>query len=341
VALTLGFLLLTNQGLSYAPRDTVDTLQATVTAYERGASALRSDLSTLQGGLAASQGDVGTLQQGLAGVESELAAQGESQSALAGEVTGVVSEVQTLQDEVLPVLQDDVSGLQESVDVVGGAVEVVASDVATLTERVDVVSVSAERAQRFLAGMQALLASVMADEPMTATVPLTAPVTPTATRSLTPTAPITGTVPLTVTPTITATAPITPDVQAPLTATLEVTATVVPTAPVAPATTPTPAVDAIRGVVFLDSDRNGVRDADTEPGIGNVRVTLYTQNRAEVARVTTNLRGEYEFSGLTPGIYIVVQTDPAGFASSTPNVLTVILRSGRPVENVNFGDYQP
>jgi hypothetical protein len=110
---------------------------------------------------------------------------------------------------------------------------------------------------------------------------------------------------------------------------------------VAPATTPTPAVDAIRGVVFLDSDRNGVRDADTEPGIGNVRVTLYTQNRAEVARVTTNLRGEYEFSGLTPGIYIVVQTDPAGFASSTPNVLTVILRSGRPVENVNFGDYQP
>jgi hypothetical protein len=207
--------------------------------------------------------------------------------------------------------------------------------VATLTERVDVVSVSAERAQRFLAGMQALLASVMADEPMTATIPLTAPVTPTATRSLTATTPLTPTAP------ITATAPITPDVQIPLTATLEVTATVVPTATVAPVTTPTPAVDAIRGVVFLDSDRNGVRNADTEPGIGNVRVTLYTQNRAEVGRTTTNLRGEYEFGDLNPGIYIVVQTDPAGFVSSTPNVLTVILRSGRPVENVNFGDYQP
>ena len=71
-----------------------------------------------------------------------------------------------------------------------------------------------------------------------------------------------------------------------------------------------------------------------------MRVTLYTQNRVEVARTTTNLRGEYEFTALAPGIYIVVQTDSPGFASSTPNVLTVILRGNRPVENVNFGDYR-
>jgi hypothetical protein len=334
VALTLGFLLLTNQGLSYAPRDTVNSLQATVTAYERGANALRGDLSALQGGLSASQGDVGTLQQGLTEVESQLATQGEGQSALASEVTGVAGQVQTLQDEVLPVLQDDMLGLQESVDIVGGAVQVVASDVVTLTGRVDTVSASAERAQRFLAGMQALLASVLSDEPLEATAPLTATVAPTATRLLTPTAPLTSTAP------ITATVPVTPEVQIPLTPTLEITATVVPTATVAPLTTPTPSANAIRGVVFLDANRDGVRDTDNEPGIANVRVTLYTQNRTEVARTTTNLRGEYEFADLAPGIYIVVQTDPPGFVSSTPNVLTVILRGNRPVQNVSFGDYQ-
>jgi hypothetical protein len=101
-----------------------------------------------------------------------------------------------------------------------------------------------------------------------------------------------------------------------------------------------PAIDAIRGAVFLDTDRNGVRRPAAEPGIANVRLTLYTQSRREVASTTTNLRGEYEFSGLTPGIYIVVESDPPGFVSSTPNVLTTILRSNRAVENVNFGDYR-
>lgn len=317
VLLTLGLLFVTNQGLSYAPRDTVVSLQATVTAYERSAGQLNNS--------------VGLLHDGLVGVQQQVTEQGDSQGTLAGEVSDVVSQVQDLQTraEVLPVLQEDVAGLQTSVQDVSGAVDLVAGDVATLTQRVDVVSVSAERAQRFLDGMQALLASVMADEPL--------PATPTrglsATLPLTSTAPITSSAPLTVTPPITATAPLTPGVQAPLTSTLAVTATVAPTA------TATPAVDAIRGMVFLDANRDGVRAA-SESGIANVSVALYTQDRKEVARTTTDLQGEFEFSGLTPGIYIVVQTDPPGFVSSTPNVLTAILRSNRPVENVNFGDYR-
>lgn len=335
VLLTLGFLLVANQGLSYAPRSSMVALQATVTAYESRAGDLGSH--------------VGALQQGLAGVQDEVTAQGENHSALAGEVTGVVSQVQDLQvrAEALPVLQADVAGLQGSVATVSDTVGLVAGDVATLTQRVDVVSVSAERGQRFLDGMQALLASVLADEAPAATTPLTATLPATATRQvtatlpltatapITATAPLTATPPLTTTPAITSTTPLTPGVQTPLTTTAPLTATVTPTATVAP-----PAVDAIRGVVFLDANRDGVRAAEGEPGIANVRVTLYTQNRTEVARTTTDLQGEYEFSGLTPGLYIVVQTDAPGFASSTPNVLTAILRSNRPLENVNFGDYR-
>lgn len=317
--LTLGLLFITNQGLSYAPRSTVTALQATVTAYERSAGQLNSS--------------VGLLHDGLVGVQQQVTAQGDSQGALAGEVSGVVSQVQDLETraEVLPVLQEDVAGLQTSVQDVSGAVDLVAGDVATLTQRVDVVSVSAERAQRFLNGMQALLASVMADEPLTTTLPLTPTRDLTTTLPLTSTAPITSSAPLTVTPPITATTPVTPGVQGPLTSTLPVTATVAPTA--------TLATDAIRGMVFLDANRDGVRGA-SEAGIANVSVTLYTQDRKEVARTTTDLQGEFEFSGLTPGLYIVVQTDPPGFVSSTPNVLTAILRSNRPVENVNFGDYR-
>lgn len=341
VVLTLGLLLITNQGLSYAPRSTVNSLQATVTAYERGAANLRGDLSTLQGGLSGAQGQVSELQQGLAGLESAVETQGQSQGALAENVTGIAGQVRTLEDQVLPTLQDDVLGLQESVDGVSGAVDVVASDVATLTQRVDTVSTSAERAQRFLAGMQELLAAVLSDDTPAATPAPTATLPLTATAPLTATPAISPPATITATPTITATAPLTPELQAPLTATLEITATATPTPTLAPDATPTPVGGVIRGVVFLDNDRNGVRDPETEQGIANVRVTLYTQNRTELARTTTNLQGEFEFTGLNPGIYVVVETDQPGFASSTPNVLTAVLRSSRPVENVNFGNYRP
>lgn len=341
VVLTLGLLLIANQGLSYAPRSTVDSLQATVTAYERGAANLRGDLSTLQGSLSGAQGQVGELQQGLAGLESALETQGQSQGALEENVTGIAGQVRTLEDQVLPTLQDDVLGLQESVDGVSGAVEVVASDVATLTQRVDTVSTSAERAQRFLAGMQELLAAVLSDEAPPATRTLTATTPLTTTAPLTATPAIIPSSTITATPAITATAPLTPEQQAPLTATLEITATATPTPTLAPDATPSPVGGIIRGVVFLDNNRNGVRDPETEQGIANVRVTLYTQNRTEVARTTTNLQGEFQFTGLNPGIYVVVETDQPGFASSTPNVLTVVLRSNRLVENVNFGNYRP
>ncbi|MER2599565.1 MAG: SdrD B-like domain-containing protein [Caldilineales bacterium] len=318
IALTLGALLLLNGGLSYAPRSAMSALQATVTAYENNAATLRGDLSTLQGSMTASQDEVGTLQNDIAA----LATMQSDHIAHLQEVTGKVD------------------GLQASVATVSDTVEIVASDVATLTEQMVDVSANASRAQRFMTGMQALLASVLSDEPaapVMATPALTTTPTLTATLTVTPEVkvPVTATVPLTTTAPLTATVPLTATPT--LTVTTAPTATLpVPTeAPIAP-----PAGSgSLRGTVYLDADRSGTR-GEGEQGIADARVTLYTRNRAELAQTTTNAQGAYEFNGLAAGIYIVVQNDLSGYTSSTPNVLTVVVRGNRTIENVNFGDYR-
>ncbi|MEZ4770754.1 MAG: SdrD B-like domain-containing protein [Caldilineales bacterium] len=121
-----------------------------------------------------------------------------------------------------------------------------------------------------------------------------------------------------------------------------VEATAAPTATVAPEETPAAPAGAgsIQGVVYFDRNQDGARDGTVEPGIADVVVTLYTQNRAEVARATTNFRGQFEFSGLAPGIYVVVESDPAGFLSSTPNNYTVRILGAIPNPEVSFGDYR-
>lgn len=347
IVLTLGFLYLTNQGLRYAPKSLVTSLQATVTAYESNASALRSDVSSLQGSLSASQQDVGSLQDDVVGIGAAQAEQLNRLDDLTGQATA----------------------LEESVGVVSDTLGIVATDVATLTQQMEVVSATATRSQRFMSGMQELLAAVMGDEPMTAisgTHMMTPTVPLSVTAPLTGTMPVTTTRPLSVTPGITTTIPLTVEGRLPVTTTTVVTATSAPSAtlsvtttagitstngvtsttapsqpvPLMPPAPPAAGMSAVRGMVFLDADKNGTRNADSEKGIANVRVTLYSQNRTVIAQANTDLQGMYNFTDLVPGIYIVVETDAAGFVSSTPNVLTVVLRSNRVAENINFGDYQ-
>ena len=69
-------------------------------------------------------------------------------------------------------------------------------------------------------------------------------------------------------------------------------------------------------------------------------VTLYTQDRTEVAQATTNFRGQFGFTGLAPGIYVVVESDPPNFLSSTPNNYTVRIAGPTPIPEVSFGDYR-
>jgi hypothetical protein len=71
------------------------------------------------------------------------------------------------------------------------------------------------------------------------------------------------------------------------------------------------------GAVFEDTNGNGVKDSG-EPGIQNVTVTLsgvsVVSGTITPKTVTTDSNGNYTFTGLTPGTYIIVETQPAGFS---------------------------
>lgn len=60
----------------------------------------------------------------------------------------------------------------------------------------------------------------------------------------------------------------------------------------------------LSGVLFMDANSNGIRDAD-EPAIGNVTVAVYDADGNHVGSTQTNALGEYLFSGLPSGEYTV------------------------------------
>jgi uncharacterized repeat protein (TIGR01451 family) len=94
----------------------------------------------------------------------------------------------------------------------------------------------------------------------------------------------------------------------------------------------TPAdVGSIYGTVFEDSDGDGRWD-DTELGIEGVLITLDGG-----ATATTDPYGRYTFSPLDPGPHTVVETDPDGYFSTTPNEVHLNVVADTDYE-INFGD---
>jgi LPXTG-site transpeptidase (sortase) family protein len=94
----------------------------------------------------------------------------------------------------------------------------------------------------------------------------------------------------------------------------------------------------INGTVFNDADLNGTQ-AGSEFGIGSVRVDLYDSTGITlIATVTTTAGGSYNFPNLTPGDYLVIQTDLAGYVSTTSNSIPATVNAGGSA-TINFGDY--
>jgi hypothetical protein len=98
----------------------------------------------------------------------------------------------------------------------------------------------------------------------------------------------------------------------------------------------------ISGYVFADANFNGARDRDPagqplEIGLPNVTLTLSEVGDAVTpVTVTTGPDGWYEFSSLPPGIYSVVETQPAGFISTASSLGTILpggITSGLAFEN--------
>ncbi len=88
-----------------------------------------------------------------------------------------------------------------------------------------------------------------------------------------------------------------------------------------------PIILALGDRAFFDVNNNGVRDA-AETGIPGLAVNLYKDNDNDniadgtaIATTTTNGTGNYLFSNLAPGNYIVGVTPPAGYTSSTNSAI--------------------
>nr|WP_255696655.1 SdrD B-like domain-containing protein [Sandaracinobacteroides sayramensis] len=90
----------------------------------------------------------------------------------------------------------------------------------------------------------------------------------------------------------------------------------------------------LSGRVYLDRDRDGVDD--NESGIAGVTITLM-QNGAVVATTTTGADGSYRFDNLPAGSYTVVETQPAGYGSSTPDSRSVAVTAGESAQ-IDFGE---
>jgi len=86
----------------------------------------------------------------------------------------------------------------------------------------------------------------------------------------------------------------------------------------------------IHGTVYDDLDGDGVMDTG-EPGVPGAVVTL-----VGMGDMTTGSDGLFAFGVSEAGAYTVHETDPAGYTSTTPNEVGVLVEDEDVV--VNFGD---
>ncbi len=103
-----------------------------------------------------------------------------------------------------------------------------------------------------------------------------------------------------------------------------------------------PDAGAISGLVYSDRNGNGALDAN-EPGLAGVTVSvidLVTNGQTYHATTTTGPDGSYQFSFVNPGDYRITETDPAGYISTTPNIIDATVNNGQN-GNLDFGDAIP
>jgi hypothetical protein len=86
-------------------------------------------------------------------------------------------------------------------------------------------------------------------------------------------------------------------------------------------------VGTLRGVVFADLDRDGVRDAG-EPGIAGVPVTIRQAKGALSRDVTTGGSGGYAVAGLPTGDYSITVALAAGYRPTTPTTMNKSVATG-------------
>ncbi|MEW4566148.1 SdrD B-like domain-containing protein [Bremerella sp. JC770] len=109
----------------------------------------------------------------------------------------------------------------------------------------------------------------------------------------------------------------------------------------------------IGGFVHVDPDQDCIFDDDEQP-ISGVKITLLDENGNEIATTFTDANGHYQFDGLPPGNYTVVESQPAGYfqggqidhngladASVTDVISNIVTHSGEHLDEHNFCELPP
>jgi protocatechuate 3,4-dioxygenase beta subunit len=95
------------------------------------------------------------------------------------------------------------------------------------------------------------------------------------------------------------------------------------------------------GTVFDSTNGNGLLDPG-EPGVPGVAIRLTQVNpgfQPEVA--TTDAAGNYSFTNLGPGLYLLTETVPAGFVSIAISPGPITAQSGVDVNGIDFALFRP
>jgi hypothetical protein len=99
----------------------------------------------------------------------------------------------------------------------------------------------------------------------------------------------------------------------------------------------------LAGYVFIDTNGNGIRDAGETSGIAGISIELRNPvTNALLATVFSGgASGWFEFAGIVPGNYKIVQpTQPAGYTSTSPDTIVLTLLGGQH-KVATFGEWIP
>ncbi|NOX60637.1 MAG: hypothetical protein GXP42_01610 [Chloroflexi bacterium] len=305
-----------------------DAIEARLDSIDQQLIELKTSIDELNDGMDGIDERVKTLAARLDSMEEQLTSIDQTLTELNERLNQTEEGVDRL-DERLGLTEEEISAARERLQVVAERSQELQGVVKEMSAQLAEVEDAAERFRRFVSGLEALLNS------------MTEPQTPEPSATITPTLSITAPAPLTPTGVVTETASPVESLQ-PLEATQPPTELFDGTPalrlfpPLSPLYRPNPGLAHIFGLVWEDVNENGIPDEGERP-LADAVVTLHNARGKELAVVITDEDGRYLFANLEPGLYIVVESDPEGTESITPNAVTVSAREDGLVE-VNFAD---
>jgi uncharacterized protein (DUF2141 family) len=96
----------------------------------------------------------------------------------------------------------------------------------------------------------------------------------------------------------------------------------------------------VSGVVFQDLNGDGVMNG-SDVGLSSISVQLVNAaNGNVIGTINPDSNGNFSFSGLTPGKYLVQEAIPSGWLQTTTNPAAIVRVSGQNITGLAFGDFQ-